>query len=135
MSVCQKLGTILESKVVQKLSLEKKVFTEKWSPKLIFSDEIFFWKNSVDFWHRKWTLKVQFWHFLTNCNSLKDFLKENSLKYVDSWPKILLFRTHHLRKSMTELILIGIKSPKFEIQETLYYCFTTACHGRFELLD
>jgi hypothetical protein len=33
MSVCQKLGVILESKVVQKLSLEKNVFTKKWSPK------------------------------------------------------------------------------------------------------
>ena len=28
MSVCQKLGVILESKVVQKLSLEKKGFTK-----------------------------------------------------------------------------------------------------------
>ena len=37
MSVHQKLGIILESKVVQKLSLEKKnVFTKKWFPKLIF---------------------------------------------------------------------------------------------------
>ena len=39
MSVRQKLGVILESKVVQKLSLEKNVFTKKWSPKLIFLDE------------------------------------------------------------------------------------------------
>jgi hypothetical protein len=38
----QKLGVILESKVVQKLSLEKKSFTKKWSPKLIFLDEFFF---------------------------------------------------------------------------------------------
>ena len=29
MSVCQNLGVILESKVIQKLSLEKKVFTKK----------------------------------------------------------------------------------------------------------
>ena len=42
MSVRQKLGVILESKVVQKLSLETNVFTKKWSPKLIFLDEIFF---------------------------------------------------------------------------------------------
>ena len=34
MSVRQKLGVILESNVVQKLSLEKKN-TKKWSPKLI----------------------------------------------------------------------------------------------------
>ena len=32
MTVCQKLGIILESKVVQKLSLEKKVFNKSWSP-------------------------------------------------------------------------------------------------------
>ena len=42
MSVHQKLGIILESKVVQKLSLEKNGFDKKWSPKLIFLDEIFF---------------------------------------------------------------------------------------------
>ena len=36
MSVRQKLGVILVSKVVQKLSLEKNAFNEKWSPKLIF---------------------------------------------------------------------------------------------------
>ena len=39
MSVLQKLGMILESKVVQKLSLEKNVLTKKWSPKLIFLNE------------------------------------------------------------------------------------------------
>ena len=43
MSVRQKYGLILEiSKVVQKLSLEKYVFTKRLSPKLIFLDEIFF---------------------------------------------------------------------------------------------
>ena len=36
MSVHKKLGIILENKVVQKLSLEKIVFTKKWSPKLKF---------------------------------------------------------------------------------------------------
>ena len=42
MTVCQKLGVILENKVVQKLSLEKNVFNKKWSPKLIFLDKTFF---------------------------------------------------------------------------------------------
>ena len=42
MSVHQKLGIILERKVVQKLSLEKNHFTKKWSPELIFLNEIFF---------------------------------------------------------------------------------------------
>ena len=50
MTVCQKLGVILESKVVQKLSLEKKVFTKKWSPKLIFLKESFFEKNRSIFY-------------------------------------------------------------------------------------
>ena len=40
---------ILESKVVQKLSLEKNVFTEKWSPKLIFFNDNFFEKNQLIF--------------------------------------------------------------------------------------
>ena len=60
----QKLVLSLESKVVQKLNLEKNVSSKKLSPKLIFLDEFFFWKKSVDFWHRKLTLEVQFWHFL-----------------------------------------------------------------------
>ena len=33
--VRQKLGMILENKVVQKFKLEKNVFCKKWSPKLI----------------------------------------------------------------------------------------------------
>ena len=45
MSVRQELGVILESKLVQKLSLEKKVFNKQWSPKLIFLDKIFFLKK------------------------------------------------------------------------------------------
>ena len=45
MSVRQKLGVILESKAVQKLRLEKKVFTKKWSPKLIFLDKF---KKKID---------------------------------------------------------------------------------------
>ena len=53
MSVHQKLVIILESKVVQKLSLEKNVFTKKWSPKLIFLDNFFLKKfnltSKIDF--------------------------------------------------------------------------------------
>ena len=59
MSVHQKLGIILESKVVQKLSLEKNIFTKKWSPKLIFLNEkkkkkiptIFDLKNRLSKYH------------------------------------------------------------------------------------
>ena len=43
--VRQKLGMILENKVVQKLKLEKNVFFyKKWSPKLIVLNEFFFEK-------------------------------------------------------------------------------------------
>ena len=42
MSVHQKLGIILENKVVQKLSLEINVFNKEWSPRLIFLDKNFF---------------------------------------------------------------------------------------------
>ena len=47
--VRQKLGMILEKKVVQKLKLEKNVFYIELSPKLIFLNEYIFCKNSVDF--------------------------------------------------------------------------------------
>ena len=49
MPVCQKLGMVLENKVVQKLKLEKKVFYKKWSTKLIFLNEFFFQNFFVDF--------------------------------------------------------------------------------------
>ena len=56
MSFRQKLGVILVSKVVQKLSLEKNVSYEKWSPKLILLDEFFFLKKFSWFL----TLKIDF---------------------------------------------------------------------------
>ena len=50
MSVYQKLGIILESKVVQILSLEKNGFIKKWSPKLIiFLNDFFLKKNQLIF--------------------------------------------------------------------------------------
>ena len=76
MSVRQKLDMILENKVVQKLELEKKVFLKKLSPKLIFLNDFFFWKNSVDFWHRKLTLKVDFGTFCRTVIQQPIFLKK-----------------------------------------------------------
>ena len=63
MSVHQKLGIILENKVVQKLSLEKKVFTKKWSPNLIFFYEIFFEKIQLIFEIQNWFWKYDFGTF------------------------------------------------------------------------
>ena len=45
----QKLGLILESKVVQKLRLEKNVFNKKCCPELIFLNEFFFEKIQLIF--------------------------------------------------------------------------------------
>ena len=56
----QKLGIILENKVVQKVKLENNDFTKKWSPKLIFLNE----KKIEKIW-------LIFFPF----------------EYVDSWPK------------------------------------------------
>ena len=64
-----------------------------------------FWKKSVDFWHRKLTFKVQFWHFLLNHNSLQDCFEKNSFDHVDCWAKILHFRTHQFWNSTIELTL------------------------------
>ena len=47
MSVHENLGMILESKVGQKLSLEKNVFTKKWSPKLTLLYNFFFEKIDI----------------------------------------------------------------------------------------
>ena len=40
MTARQKLGMILENRVVQKLELENNVFNKKWFPKLIFLNEL-----------------------------------------------------------------------------------------------
>ena len=44
-TVRQRLGLILENKVVEKLKLEKNVFYKKWSPKLISLNYYFFEKH------------------------------------------------------------------------------------------
>ena len=51
MPVHQILGMILESRVVQKLSLETNVFTKNWSSKLIFFFKKFisFLTSKIDF--------------------------------------------------------------------------------------
>ena len=43
---------------------------------------------------------------MTNHNSLQDCFKKKSFELVDSWAKILHFRTHHIYNSTTELTLM-----------------------------
>ena len=47
--VHQKMGMILENKMVQKLKIEKKVFHKKLSAKLIFLNDFFFGKIPLIF--------------------------------------------------------------------------------------
>ena len=63
------------------------------------------WKNSVNFWHQKLTMEVQFWHFLTNRHSSAEFFNIFPLSMLILCQKSCFFRTHHLRNSTTELIL------------------------------
>ena len=66
-TVHQKLGVILVIKWFKNWSQQKMLFTKKvclnW-----YSSKNFSLKDLDDFWHRKFTLKVQNWHFLTNCH-------------------------------------------------------------------
>ena len=61
---CQILGIILENKVIWKLMLSKKV-NNKNVLLNSYSSVKKNLKDSDDFWHRKFTLKVKFWHFGT----------------------------------------------------------------------
>ena len=47
------------------MMLSKNVNNKKWTPKLVFFNEKKNLKDSGDFWHRKLTLKVKFYQFLT----------------------------------------------------------------------
>ena len=45
------------------------------------------------FWHRKFNLKVQNWHFWGTVTGWRHKIWYFHLNTVDSWPKTLLFRT------------------------------------------
>ena len=91
----QNLDLILESKVVQKLSLEKNGLSKKCSPKLIFLNDFFFKFHSFLTYqkyssllyfcdiHRKMTLKVQFSHFFRPCRYFN--FKNTAILFEYSW--------------------------------------------------
>ena len=114
----QKLGLILESKVVQKLSLEKNGFNKKCSPKLIFLNEFFFWKNLVDFWHRKLTLEVQFWHFLRPWHYVN--LQNTAISFECCWflSKNLAFKDPSSEK-LHDLTDINVQCTKYTVTPKL----------------
>ena len=60
--------------------------------------------SKLNFWTTLLSkITLNFWQTVI---TLRNFLKIFPWWHVDSWPKILPFRTHHLWNSMTELILI-----------------------------
>ena len=58
--VRQKLGVILENKVVQKLMLEKNVFNKIWPPKLMFFD-----KTPMIFDNKNLNTKYKNWYLVS----------------------------------------------------------------------
>ena len=97
----QKLELILESIVVQKLSLEKNAFNKKCSPKLIFLDEIFFEKIWLIFDIENWLWKYNFGTFWGPGTMSIYKIQQFHLNTVNFWAKTLHFRTHQARNSMT----------------------------------
>ena len=88
----------------------KNAFYKKGAPKLIFFNEFFFSKDSDDFWHRKFTLKVQNWHILANCDWMETqnlvisfnyswFLAKN-LAYDECW----IMKFHYRNSSSLEYL-------------------------------
>ena len=61
----QKLGILLENKAHLKSKLWKYANNKCWAPFFIFFNEKKNQKDSVDFWHRKITLKIRIALFLT----------------------------------------------------------------------
>ena len=66
--VCQKVPKLYFQSQFSMSKIDR-IFSKKKSFKNINLRD-HFWKKSVDFGHRTLTLKVRFWHFLTNHNSL-----------------------------------------------------------------
>ena len=90
MASCQKLGIILvingfKNWFYQKMSITTNVLLNWYS-----SMKKKIQKDSDDFWHRKLTLKVKFWRFLTARHQSKTQNSIISFGYVDSYAKICL---------------------------------------------
>ena len=73
---------------------------------MIFWDKFFFGKNRLCFDIQNWLWKYNFGTFWQTVISRRNFLKIFPWWHVDSWPKSLLLRTHHLWNSTTKLTLL-----------------------------
>ena len=96
------------------------------SAEIVLSKSIFYfknWRNSfkINQFSRPFFVKKTFFstsifqplYFLKSCPIFVELAppySQNtmiSFEYIDFWPKILLFRTHHHKNSTIELILVG----------------------------
>ena len=63
--------------------LSKYANNKKCAPKFVFFNETKIQKDFNDFWHRKLTLKVKFWHLLTPPHYTNSQNSIISFEYVD----------------------------------------------------
>ena len=85
---------------------------------MIFLDKFFFEKIRLIFDIQNWLWKYNFGTFWQTVITRRNFLKIFPWWHVDSWPKRLLFRTHHLWNSTTKLILLNILTCTIQIIST-----------------
>ena len=78
-------GLILESKVVQKLSIEKTVFNKKWSPKLIHSLR---WNFSFEKIRLIFDIEKWLWKYDFGTDAMANYkIQHFFLNKVDFWAK------------------------------------------------
>ena len=100
------------------MKFSKNVNNKKHAPQMIFFNENCFKRIRVIFDIKIWLWKYNFGTF---CKTV--ILRQ----HVDSWPKILLFRTHHLWNSTTKLILFSIWGGSCDLPPTsIIMC--AVCH-------
>ena len=89
-----------------KIGVWKKVFYKKWSPKLIFLNDLK--KKILLFFDiEKWFWKYNFGTFWGPGIMSTHKRQQFHLTTVHFWPKTLLFRTQQVRNSMTQLTLVS----------------------------
>ena len=132
-----KINIILENKVFLKLMLSKNVNNKICAPKLILFNENFFWKDSDNFWRKKFTLKVKNFQFLTTFTQLNARIKE----FLRGWLLVL-----GLKKCLVECATLCVKSEVmldthllvlhylqlFNVSQLLYMaliCYINPCEG------
>ena len=99
--------------------LSRNVNNKKCAAKLVFFNENKIEKDSDKFWHRKWTLKVRFMHFLTPPHFTDSQNSIISCEYVDFWVKIflLLYPPPPLENSTTH-IAITLTLTQWDVKNT-----------------